>query len=46
MIIEKIYTLKRFKSLYPKITAFVNSFKSLVEAEASQSNRLIAHFKR
>lgn len=35
MAIEKIYTLKRFKCLYPQLAAFVNNFRSSLEGNKS-----------
>jgi hypothetical protein len=37
MLIEKIYTLKRFKSLYPQLAAFVNAFKVTLENNTNKS---------
>jgi hypothetical protein len=48
MPIEKIYTLKRFKVLYPKLTAFVNSFRAILEQtdSNSQTHRLFSVFRK
>lgn len=48
MPIEKIYTIKRFKSLYPKLTVFVNTFKHFLElADAtSPATRNFAIFRK
>ena len=35
MAIEKIYTLKRFKCLYPQLAAFVNNFKGSLDTNKS-----------